>query len=220
MFLRALAELTTPPERPPGGVVLSDYDLRKAIALGELDIDPLDAGNIQPASIDLRLSDEFSELPPEHTVFPGYTDPLAPPLEQPRHRTVEQGGQYPLSPGGFALASTVEVVTLSASLAGVVAGKSSLARVGLIVESAGFVDPGWSGQLTLELANLTDRTIMLTPGMLIAQLVVHRLDSPSQHPYGSTHAGSHYQGQRGPTPSRAYERGRRDKRRASATHDR
>jgi dCTP deaminase len=89
----------------------------------------------------------------------------------------------------------------------VVAGKSSLARVGLLVESAGFVDPGFEGMIMLELANLTDRPIMLTPGMRICQLVVHRLDSPARHPYGSKKAGSHYQGQQGPTPSRMHQKG-------------
>lgn len=197
--------------------MLSDHDIRKAIALGELDIDPLELANIQPASIDLRLADEFLQLPPADELFGGYIDPLAPPTEQLQRCKAESGHCFPLRPGGFALASTVEVVTLSSSLAGVVAGKSSLARVGLIVESAGFVDPSWSGQLTLELANLTDRTIMLTPNMLIAQLVVHRLDSPAQNPYGSRRLRSHYMGQRGPTPSRAHEKdGQRDQRRATA----
>jgi dCTP deaminase len=217
----ALAErLTTAPERPPGAVVLSDRDIRTAIDAGELVVDPLDPANIQPASIDLTLADEFLALRPDHPVFPGYVDPLSPPLEEHERKRVEPGRCYSLLPRGFALASTVETVTLSASLAGVVAGKSSLARCGLIVESAGFVDPSFSGQLTLELANLTDRTIMLTPGMLIAQLVVHRLDSPSQNPYGSKNAGSHYQGQRGPTPSRAFEKGgRHDRRgRSAAAH--
>lgn len=208
--------LTEAPDRPPGASVLSDRDLRASIDSGELVIDPLDASNIQPASIDLTLADEFLALRPDHSIFPTYIDPLSPPTEQHERKRVEPDCCYPLAPHGFALASTVETVTLSTSLAGVVAGKSSLARVGLIVESAGFVDPYFSGQLTMELANLTDRTIMLTPGMLIAQLVVHRLDSPSRNPYGSKSAGSHYQGQRGPTPSRAHKRGGRHVKRGSS----
>jgi dCTP deaminase len=186
--------------------LLSDADLTAALDSGELEIDPLHAGQVQPASIDLRLADEFLELPEPDPLFPSYIDPLDPPSEEYRRRSVGAGDRYPLMPGTFALACTVETIRLGSSLAGVVAGKSSLARLGLVVESAGFVDPGFAGQITCELANLTDRPIMLSPGMRICQLVIHRLDSPCRHPYGCRRAGSHYQGQRGPTPSRMHQK--------------
>lgn len=188
--------------------MLSDRDLRAALDSGELVIDPLNAANIQPASIDLTLADEFLALEPDDSIFPAYIDPTAPPLEQHVRKVVEPDCCYPLPPHGFALGCTVETVTLSAELVGLLAGKSSLARCGLIVEAAGFIDPGFAGgQLTLELANLTDRTIMLHPGMKIAQLAVQRLSSPARYPYGSRRLSSHYQGQRGPTPSRFFEKG-------------
>ena len=187
--------------------MLSDRDLLAALEAGELSIDPLGDGQIQPASIDLRLGDTFAALPPDHPLFPGYIDPLEPPLEQHRVRKVEAGAKYPLPPHGFALGCTVETVSIGASLAGELAGKSSLARHGLVCEAAGFVDPGFAGMLTLELFNFTERTIMLTPGMRICQLKVHRLDSPAVHLYGSRQAGSRYQGQRGPTASRSHLKG-------------
>lgn len=184
--------------------VLSDRDLQAVLDSGELVIDPLCKANIQPASIDLRLGGTFAALPKDHPLLPGYIDPLAPPLEPLRYETVDDGLQYPLSPGGFALASTLETVTLGPGLVGVLAGKSSLARHGLAVECAGLVDPAFSGQLTLELFCQVDRTIMLTPGMLIAQLMVHRLSTPASRPYGSGGLRSRYQGQRGPTASRSH----------------
>jgi dCTP deaminase len=188
-------------------LMLSDRDLEAALESGELVVDPIEPSQIQPASIDLRLDDTFLLLPVQHPMMPSYIDPCEPPLEPMRRRVVTKGCKFPLEAGTFVLACTVEMVGLGRGIAGVIAGKSSLARQGLITESAGFVDPGFSGQITCELANLTDRTILLTPGMLICQLVVHRLDSPCVNPYGSAKVRSKYQGQRGPTPSRSHQTG-------------
>lgn len=188
--------------------MLSDVDLAAALESGELVVDPMEPHQLQPASIDLRLDDTFLMLPVQHAMMPSYIDPLDPPQEPMRRRVVGNGGKFPLEAQSFVLACTVEAVTINRRFAGVIAGKSSLARHGLVVESAGFIDPGWTaGQLTLELANLTDRTILLTPGMLICQLVVHRLDTPCANSYGSAKVRSRYQGQRGPTPSRSHQSG-------------
>ncbi len=186
--------------------MLSDRHLAEAIGRGELVIDPLEEGQIQPASIDLRLGDTFAALPNDHPLFAGYIDPLAPPTQPHRFRTLAEGVQYPLAPHGFALACTVETVGLDDSLVGILAGKSSLARHGLAIECAGYVDPGFQGQLTLELANLTKYTIMLTPGMRIAQLAVYELSCRAMRAYGSKGLGSHYQHQTGPTLSRSHVR--------------
>jgi dCTP deaminase len=184
--------------------MLSDRDIQAAINAGYLTVDPLTTGQIQPASIDLRLSDEFAWLPAVDGPFPGYVDPLDPPQQDYERITVAAGDRFGLRPHAFVLAATVETVQLGDCLAGQLAGKSSIARHGIEVETAGFVDPGFAGRLTLELANNTDRWIMLSPGMLICQLVLWRLDSPCANPYGSRVLASRYQGQTGPTPSRSH----------------
>jgi dCTP deaminase len=111
-----------------------------------------------------------------------------------------------LHPGEFVLGSTLELFTLPDDLAGRLEGKSSLGRLGLLTHStAGFIDPGFNGHITLELSNVANLPITLWPGMKIGQLCILRLTSPAEHPYGSSRVGSKYQGQRGPTPSRSYE---------------
>jgi dCTP deaminase len=120
---------------------------------------------------------------------------------------VEPEGDEPfvLHPGEFVLGSTFEQITLPDDLAGRLEGKSSLGRLGLLTHStAGFIDPGFNGHITLELSNVANLPIILWPGMKIGQLCLFRLSSPAEHPYGSAGVGSRYQGQRGPTPSRAY----------------
>lgn len=184
--------------------MLSDVDLAAALESGELVVDPMEPHQLQPASIDLRLDDTFLMLPAQHPIMPSFIDPLDPPQEPMRRRVVASGCRFPLEAGTFVLACTVETVELGHSLLGELAGKSSLARLGLIVEAAGLVDPSFAGQLTLELFNMTDRTILLTPGMRICQLKVSRLDSPCRRPYGSRGLGSRYQGQVGPTASRSH----------------
>ncbi|SNR66981.1 dCTP deaminase [Haloechinothrix alba] len=184
-------------------MLLSDRDLRKEVEAGRLGLDPFDAEMVQPASIDVRLDRYFR-------VFDNskYTH-IDPALQQDELTSlVEQDGDDPfvLHPGEFVLASTYEQVTLPVDLAGRLEGKSSLGRLGLLTHStAGFIDPGFSGHITLELSNVANLPITLWPGMKIGQLCLFRLSSSADFPYGTARAGSRYQGQRGPTPSRAYQ---------------
>ncbi|HEX5568986.1 MAG TPA: dCTP deaminase [Streptomyces sp.] len=183
-------------------MLLSDKDIRAEIDLGRVRIDPYDPEMVQPASIDVRLDRYFR-------VFENHRYPhIDPSVEQPDlTRMVEPEGEEPfiLHPGEFVLASTYEVVTLPQDISSRLEGKSSLGRLGLLTHStAGFIDPGFSGHVTLELSNMATLPITLWPGMKIGQLCMFRLTSPAEHPYGSARYGSRYQGQRGPTPSRSY----------------
>jgi dCTP deaminase len=183
-------------------MLLSDRDIIAAVEAGRLVVDPWDAELVQPSSVDVRLDRYFR-------VFNNtqYTH-IDPGLQQDELTTlVEPKGDDPfvLHPGEFVLGSTLEIVTLPDDLAGRLEGKSSLGRLGLLTHStAGFIDPGFSGHLTLELSNVANLPIMLWPGMKIGQLCLFRLSSAARNPYGSAAAGSRYQGQRGPTPSRSY----------------
>jgi dCTP deaminase len=184
-------------------VLLSDRDLGKELEAGRLVLDPFDPAMLQPSSIDVRLDRFFR-------VFDNskYTH-IDPSIQQDELTSLveKDDGDEPfvLHPGEFVLGSTYEAVTLPDDLAGRLEGKSSLGRLGLLTHStAGFIDPGFSGHITLELSNVANLPITLWPGMKIGQLCLFRLTSPAEHPYGSAQAGSRYQGQRGPTPSRAY----------------
>ncbi|MEU6718873.1 dCTP deaminase [Nonomuraea purpurea] len=183
-------------------MLLSDRDILAEIDAGRLGLDPFHPEMIQPSSIDVRLDRYFR-------VFENHRYPhIDPSVEQPDlTRMVEPDGDEPfvLHPGEFVLASTYETVTLPDDLASRLEGKSSLGRLGLLTHStAGFIDPGFSGHVTLELSNVATLPIKLWPGMKIGQLCVFRLSSPAEHPYGSAKYGSRYQGQRGPTPSRSF----------------
>ncbi|AUY50840.1 dCTP deaminase [Streptomyces sp. CB01881] len=183
-------------------MLLSDKDIRTEIDKGRVAIDPFDPAMIQPSSIDVRLDRFFR-------VFENHRYPhIDPSEEQPDlTRLVEPEGDeaFILHPGEFVLASTYEVITLPDDVASRLEGKSSLGRLGLLTHStAGFIDPGFSGHVTLELSNVATLPIKLYPGMKIGQLCLFRLSSPSEHPYGSERYGSRYQGQRGPTPSRSF----------------
>jgi dCTP deaminase len=183
-------------------VLLSDRDILSEIEARRIRVDPYDETMIQPSSIDIRL-DRFFRVFENHK-YP-HIDPAAD--QSDLTREVEPEGEEPfiLHPGEFVLGSTYEVVSLPDDLAARVEGKSSLGRLGLLTHAtAGFVDPGFSGHVTLELANVATLPIKLYPGMKIGQLCFFRLSSPSLHPYGSEKYGSRYQGQRGPTPSRSY----------------
>lgn len=184
-------------------MLLSDRDLRKEVESGRLGLDPFDIDMLQPSSIDVRLDRYFRVF--DNTKYT-HIDPQ---LQQDELTSlIEQDGEDPfvLHPGEFVLGSTYEQVTLPDDLAGRLEGKSSLGRLGLLTHStAGFIDPGFSGHITLELSNVANLPITLWPGMKIGQLCLFRLSSAAEFPYGSAQAGSKYQGQRGPTPSRAYQ---------------
>lgn len=183
-------------------MLLSDRDLRAELDAGRVGLDPYEPGMIQPSSVDVRLDRYFR-------VFENHRYPHIDPAEEQPDLTREvQAGPdeaFILHPGEFVLASTYEVVTLPDDIAGRLEGKSSLGRLGLLTHStAGFIDPGFSGHVTLELSNVATLPIKLWPGMKIGQLCLFRLSSPAEHPYGSSVYGSRYQGQRGPTPSRSF----------------
>jgi len=183
-------------------VLLSDRDLLTEIDNKRVAIEPFDVEMIQPSSIDVRLDRMFR-------VFENHRYPhIDPSIEQADlTRLIEPEGDDPfiLHPNEFVLGSTLEVVSLPDDIAGRLEGKSSLGRLGLLTHStAGFIDPGFSGHITLELSNVATLPIKLFPGMKIGQLCLFRLSSPADHPYGSEKYGSRYQGQRGPTPSRSF----------------
>jgi dCTP deaminase len=183
-------------------VLLSDRDIRREIDAGRVRLEPYDAGMIQPSSVDLRLDRYFR-------VFQNHRYSHIDPAEEQEELTVQVepvGGEpFVLHPGEFVLGSTLEQVTLPDDLAGRLEGKSSLGRLGLLTHStAGFIDPGFTGHVTLELSNVANLPIKLWPGMKVGQLCLFRLESPAEHPYGSAVYGSRYQGQRGPTASRSW----------------
>jgi dCTP deaminase len=184
-------------------VLLSDRDIRAEIGRGRVVLEPYDEDMIQPSSVDVRLDRFFR-------VFENHRYPHIDPAEdQPElTRPVEPDGAEPfiLHPGEFVLGSTYEVVTLPDDVAARLEGKSSLGRLGLLTHStAGFIDPGFSGHVTLELSNVATLPIKLWPGMKIGQFCFFRLSSPAENPYGSERYGSRYQGQRGPTQSRSFQ---------------
>ena len=183
-------------------MLLSDRDIRAAVEAKRIVLDPYDTAMVQPSSIDIRLDRYFR-------VFENHRYPHIDPAQEQADltRMVESVADEPfvLHPGEFVLASTYELVTLGDDMAARLEGKSSLGRLGLLTHStAGFIDPGFTGHVTLELSNVATLPIKLWPGMKIGQLCFFALSSPAEHPYGSTRHGSRYQGQRGPTPSRSY----------------
>jgi dCTP deaminase len=181
-------------------VLLSDRDIRAEIASGRLGIDPFDDTLVQPSSVDVRLDNLFRVF--NNTRYT-HIDPARQQDELTSLVQAAEGEPFVLHPGEFVLGSTLECCTLPDDLAGRLEGKSSLGRLGLLTHStAGFIDPGFSGHITLELSNVANLPITLWPGMKIGQLCLLRLTSPAEHPYGSASVGSKYQGQRGPTPSR------------------
>jgi dCTP deaminase len=184
-------------------VLLSDRDLLAEVKAGMLQLEPFDVELVQPSSIDVRL-DRLFRVFNNHLYT--HIDPAVRQDELTAEVRVDDGEAFVLHPGEFVLASTLEVITLGDQLAGRLEGKSSLGRLGLLTHStAGFIDPGFSGHVTLELSNVANLPIKLWPGMKIGQLCIFRLSSPAEHPYGSAVYGSRYQGQRGPTPSRSYQ---------------
>ena len=183
-------------------VLLSDRDIRAQIESKRVGVEPFADAMIQPSSVDVRL-DKFFRVFENHKY-----EVIDPSLEQPeltREIIAEDGEAFILHPGEFVLASTYEVITLPDDIAGRLEGKSSLGRLGLLTHStAGFIDPGFSGHITLELSNVANLPVKLYPGMKIGQLCLIKLSSPAEHPYGSAQYLNRYQGQRGPTASRSY----------------
>jgi dCTP deaminase len=186
------------------GSVLSDGTIRRLVEEGRVRIDPWDPGMVQPASVDLRLGGSFRVF---HNFRVPAIDLAAPPSNLTEHVVIPEGESFVIHPGEFVLGRTDEWVELPDDLVARIEGKSSLGRLGLIVHAtAGFVDPGWKGTLTLEITNLTRVPIVLWPGKPIAQLSFMTLDQPAERPYGHPALGSHYHGQIDATESR-YEGG-------------
>ena len=183
-------------------MLLSDRDIAAEIKAGRVQVEPFDPAMIQPSSVDVRL-DRFFRVFENHRY-----QVIDPSIEQPdltREVAVAPEDFFILHPGEFVLASTYEVITLPDDIAGRLEGKSSLGRLGLLTHStAGFIDPGFSGHITLELSNVANLPVKLYPGMKIGQLCLIKLSSTAEHPYGSAVYGSRYQGQRGPTPSKSW----------------
>ena len=184
-------------------MLLSDRDIRAAIDAGAVTLDPYEPDMIQPSSIDVRL-DKYFRVFDNHKY--AAIDPSVEQAELTRLMEVAPDKPFVLHPGEFVLGSTYESVSLPSDIAARLEGKSSLGRLGLLTHStAGFIDPGFEGNVTLELSNTATLPIYLWPGMKIGQLCFFRLTSPAEHPYGSEKYGSRYRGQRGPTASRAFQ---------------
>ena len=183
-------------------MLFSDHDIRKELDAGRIVLEPYDESMIQPASVDVRI-DRFFRLFDNHKY--AHIDPSQ---EQPDlTHLVEVAPDEPfiLHPGEFVLGATYEKVTLPSDIAARLEGKSSLGRLGLLTHStAGFIDPGFSGHVTLELSNMATLPIMLWPGSKVGQLCFFKLTSETDNPYGSGAYGNRYQGQRGPTASRSF----------------
>ncbi len=184
-------------------MILSDVDIRKEIESGRIVIDPFDPASIQPSSVDLHVDDRFRVFANSRYPYidvkkelPGLTEVVE----------VAEPDPFILHPGEFVLGSTLERVAIPDDMVARLEGKSSLGRLGLLIHStAGYVDPGWDGYLTLELSNVANLPITIYPGMKIGQISFFRLTTPAERPYGSTETRSKYQGQRGPTASRFFE---------------
>jgi dCTP deaminase len=183
-------------------MILSDRSLREEISSGRILIDPFVAANVQPSSVDLTVDRYFR-------VFRNHTARVIDVKENQEDLTelVEIGDDdvFILHPGEFVLGATAERIGVPDDLVARIEGKSSLGRLGLLIHStAGFIDPGFDGHITLELANVANLPITIYPGMKIGQVSFLRMTTPAENPYGSSAVGSKYQGQRGPTPSRYY----------------
>jgi dCTP deaminase len=185
-------------------VVLSDRTIRACLADGRIRIAPYDESLLQPSSVDVRVDRYFRVF---HNARYPFIDVKQ--AQEELTELVEVDGETPfiLHPGEFVLGSTLERITLPDDLVGRLDGKSSLGRLGLLIHStAGFIDPGWDGHVTLELSNVANLPITIYHGMKIGQLSFVRLTEPAETPYGGGRLGSKYQGgERGPTPSRYWQ---------------
>lgn len=184
-------------------MILADVDIRKAVAEGRIGIDPFDEADVQPSSVDLHTDRLFRTFDNHRHPF---IDVKLPMENLTDLVEVADDEAFILHPGEFVLGSTLEYIRLPNDLVARLEGKSSLGRLGLLIHStAGYVDPGFEGHLTLELSNVANLPITIYPGMKIGQISFFGLTSEAENPYGSASVGSKYQGQRGPTPSRYFE---------------
>jgi dCTP deaminase len=183
-------------------VVLSDRTIRRLLGEGRIEIDPYDESLLQPSSVDVRVDRYFRVF---HNARYPFIDVREP--QEDLTELVEVGDEpFILHPGEFVLGSTLERIRLPDDLVARLEGKSSLGRLGLLIHStAGFIDPGWDGHVTLELSNVANLPITIYHGMKIGQLSFVQLSEPAESPYGSGSLGSKYQGQKGPTPSRYWQ---------------
>ena len=184
-------------------MVLSDRTIARLIAEGRIGVDPYDESLLQPSSLDVRVDRYFRVF---HNARYPYIDVKEPQDALTEEVEIKGDDPFILHPGEFVLGSTLERVTLPDDIVGRLDGKSSLGRLGLLIHStAGFIDPGWDGHVTLELSNVANLPITIYYGMKIGQLSFVQMTEPALTPYGSSSLGSKYQGQRGPTPSRYWQ---------------
>ena len=184
-------------------MVLSDRTIARLLEESRIEIDPYDAALLQPSSVDVRVDRYFRVF---HNARYPYIDVREPQEELTELVEIEDERPFILHPGEFVLGSTLERIKLPDDLVARLEGKSSLGRLGLLIHStAGFIDPGWDGHVTLELSNVANLPITIYGGMKIGPVSFMQLSEPAQTPYGSGELGSKYQGQRGPTPSRYWQ---------------
>lgn len=183
-------------------MVLSDRSIKEALSLGRIRVEPLDMDDIQPSSIDLHLGAAFQVF--QNSRYP-YIDPAREQAGLMERVEATPEEPFVLHPGEFVLGTTIERIALGDDIVARLEGKSSLGRLGLLIHStAGYVDPGWDGRLTLELSNVANLPIVLSPGMKIGQISFTTLSTPVERPYGTPGLGSKYQGQADVTPSRMH----------------
>ena len=184
-------------------MIYSDRSIREAIEMGSIQIEPYEVSFVQPSSIDLRVGKAFR-------IFVNHRyseiDPRAPQADLTQLVEVGEEEPFMLHPGEFVLGSTLERVKLGEDIVARLEGKSSLGRLGLLIHStAGFIDPGFEGHITLELSNVATLPIAIYPGMKIGQISFYQMTTAAERPYGSSELGSKYQGQFGPTASRSHQ---------------
>ena len=183
-------------------MVLSDRSIKSEIAAGRILIEPFDESLVQPSSVDVRVDRKFRVF---HNARYPYIDVRKPMDDLTELIEIDDEEPFVLHPGEFVLGQTLETITLPNDIVARLEGKSSLGRLGLLIHStAGFVDPSWKGNLTLELSNVANLPITIYHGMPIGQISFMRMDAAVEHPYGASEVGSKYQGQDEPTPSRFY----------------
>jgi dCTP deaminase len=184
-------------------MILSDRSIREAMDAGRIIVDPFDEACLQPSSIDVKVANLFRVFRNHSTAIIDVKKDLTDLTELVE---IPDGEAFILHPGEFVLGSTLERIGIAADLVARVEGKSSLGRLGLLIHStAGFIDAGFDGHITLELSNVANLPITLYPSMKIGQVSFMTMTTPADRPYGSGARGSKYQGQRGPTPSRYFE---------------